>query len=202
MRTDTELISMLRQNSKKAEKSALQQIYNQNLNGIRQYILNNSGKEEDVKEVFHDGIIALVLNIREKELELTVNLKAYLFKICKNKWLERLRKNKMNYNLALDDSFNQPSNDQLISTKIVLEEGQKLLHELLSSTKGDCQKIFRMFFVLKKKMTEIAETMGLENEKVVRNRKYVCLKKVRKLVEQNPIYKRDLKEYLSVLTKV
>lgn len=201
MQTDIELISMLRENCKKAEKTALLQIYNQHLAGIRRYILNNNGKEEDVKEVFHDGLIALIMNIREREVEISESLKAYLFKICKNKWLERLRKNKLKHKIPLEDSYTQPSNDQLVSTKIVLDEGQQLLRELLSSTKGDCQKIFRMFFVLKKKMTEIAEVMGLENEKVVRNRKYVCLKKVRKLVEQNPVYKRDLKEYLEVLTR-
>jgi len=193
---------MLRQNCKKEEKTALQQIYSQNLPNIRIYILNNSGTAEDVKEVFHDGIIALVSNIRENELEITLNLKAYLFKICKNKWLDRLRKNKLKYNLSLDDTFNQPSNDQLVSTKLVLEEGQQLLYDLLSNTKGDCQKIFRLFFVLNKRLTEIAEIMGHDNEKVVRNRKYVCLKKVRKMVEQNPVYKRDLKEYLTILTKV
>lgn len=45
-------------------------------------------------------------------------------------------------------------------------------------------------------MKEILETMHYENEQVVRNKKYKCLKQLEEMVNANPALKQTLKNLL------
>lgn len=196
--SDKELITSIRKNSQQSENNALRQLYDQYFGMIERHILKNSGNQEDVKEVFHDSLIALLKNIRKPEFVLSSTLKTYLFSISKRIWLDRLRK-KNNKEIPLLEDLNWKSSDVSIDKKIELDEGQKVLLDVLSKLTGECLNLLKLFYFFKKKMAEIATILGLASEKDVKNRKWRCMVKLRKIVVQNPTYDQYLRDYLKDL---
>lgn len=198
--TDKELITSIREDNRQSENEALRQLYDQYFEMIERHILKNSGSQEDVKEVFHDSLIALLKNIRKPEFVLSSSLKTYLFSISRRIWLDRLRK--MNRKeVPLMEDLNWETSDLNIDKKIELDEGQKVLLDILSKLTGECLNLLKLFYFFKKKMAEIATIVGLANEKDVKNRKWRCMVKLRKIVIENPTYDRYLRDYLNDLKR-
>lgn len=195
---DKELVTLLKQNSRQSENKVLKQLYGQYFGMVERHILKNSGNQEDVKEVFHDCLIALINNTRKPEFVLTSTLKTYLYSISKRIWLDRLRKMN-NKEVPLMEDLNWETADINIDTRIELDEGQKALNEILSNLTGECLKLLKLFYFFRKRMAEIATIIGLTSEKDVKNRKWRCMVKLRKIVSQKPQYDQYLKEYLNDL---
>jgi len=196
--TDIELVNLLKLDSRQSENKVLRHLYDQYFGMIERHVLKNSGREEDVKEVFHDSLMALLNNVRKQEFVLSASLKTYLFSISKRIWLSRLRKINAK-EIPMMDDLSWEANELNIQDKIELDEGQLILHDILSKLAGECLQLLRMFYFLKKKMSEIAEITGLVNEKEAKNRKWRCMVKLRKIVSEQPSYNQYLKEYLNDL---
>ena len=71
-------------------------------NLLRNHVLNNSGSDEDVSDVFQDTIIILYKQISEDNLNLTTDLKGYFFGIARNVWSAQLRKKQKTTELEID----------------------------------------------------------------------------------------------------
>jgi DNA-directed RNA polymerase specialized sigma subunit len=59
-----------------------------------------------------------------------------------------------------------------------------------------CKKILLMFYYENLSMKEILTNLEYENEQVVRNKKYKCLKQLEQMIEINPSLKKTLKNLL------
>ncbi|MDA0783512.1 MAG: sigma factor [Bacteroidetes bacterium] len=57
---------------------------------ISNHVFQNSGNEDDAKDVLQDTLVALWQNVRKPHFELTVQLSTYLLAIAKNTWLKQL----------------------------------------------------------------------------------------------------------------
>ena len=67
-------------------------LYDNYFQSVKNHVLNNSGSDEDVSDVFQDTIIVLYNQITEDNLNLTTDLKGYFFGIARNVWSAQLRK--------------------------------------------------------------------------------------------------------------
>jgi len=70
------------------------------------------------------------------------------------------------------------------------------LVKLVGQLGENCQKILLLFYYENLSISEILETMEYENEQVVRNKKYKCLKQLEQMITENPILKQTLKDLL------
>jgi DNA-directed RNA polymerase specialized sigma subunit len=62
---------------------------------------------------------------------------------------------------------------------------------------GDtCKKILVMFYYENLSMKEILSSLEYENEQVVRNKKYKCLKQLEQMITSNPSLTQTLKNIL------
>ena len=59
-----------------------------------------------------------------------------------------------------------------------------------------CRKILLLFYYENRSMKEILDATEYENEQVVRNKKYKCLKQLEQMITENPILKQTLKNLL------
>src|SRR5258707_2937260 len=80
------LISELR----KKNEAALKQLYRENYVMILKLVVNNSGTEEEAKDVYQEAIIHFYERLSQAEFELTCKIKTYLYAVCRKLWLQRL----------------------------------------------------------------------------------------------------------------
>src|SRR5690606_13755730 len=71
----------------------MEQIYAQNYKSVEMYILQNSGKAADAKDIYQEAIVAAWVNVKEGKFELQSGktIGGYIFQIAKFKWLDKLK---------------------------------------------------------------------------------------------------------------
>ena len=112
--------------------------------------------------------------------KLTAKLSTYLFSICKNIWLNALRREKTTS--ELDAGTDQLSNqeDHRTNEEGIVEMIQDKLHEL-----GDpCRSLIVFHEFHKMRWDEIAEKMNYATSHAARNQKYKCLLRLKKMIPE------------------
>src|ERR1700759_1296662 len=84
--TDNEVILGILNNS----ESALRKLYTAYFPMVLQLIINNSGDEDDAKDIYQEAIIILYNKVKAGNFELSSKLKTYIYSICRRLWLKRL----------------------------------------------------------------------------------------------------------------
>lgn len=150
---------------------------------ILHMIQNNNGTEADARDVFQEGVIALWTNIAQGKFVVQdkARLSTYLYALCKNIWISRLRKKKPVHSL-------EQTQLQLAEEVHDLEEEYekvKQLEQQFAQLGEACKRILSLFYYQKASMREIAETLGL-TEKTAKNNKYRCMQNLRSLYQTQP----------------
>lgn len=175
--TDPKLIELLVHQSNTERNRGFAYLVNRDFTSVKIYVQKNSGSEDDAKDIFQDGLIALLKNLQQGEYKSSSTIKSYLFAICKNTWLQQLRKMKKNQEL-----LPEISEENGIEEKLALEERYKLMKQKFSLLGEECQKILIQFYYDKKSMKELQEIYNLSSEQAAKNKKSRCLKKLSTLV--------------------
>lgn len=148
---------------------------------VEQYILKNNGDRDSAKDIFQNTLITFYKKSLQPDFQLTAKISTYLYAIAKNLWLKKLRDEKNKY-LSLDEvhesSLSSPESKKenpSLSLKDYLKQKLQQLGE-------PCKSILVMHTYQKLSMKVITEKMGYANEHTVRQQKYKCLKRIRKLI--------------------
>src|SRR5690606_6286839 len=139
----------------------LDELYQKYSGKIKWMVLQNNGTEADAADIFQDALLSIYHKARTKGFVLTCPLDAFLYLICKNKWLNELGKKKgrpvtingdEGYNIG-EDSF------QLAEDYSLQEERMKLLTEKLTELGDACRNLLHLSWS-GKTMEEVAEDLG------------------------------------------
>lgn len=157
---------------------------------IVNYVVNNSGTESDGKDLFQDALVIVFKKIKDHTLSLDCALHTYVFGICKNLWLNRLRKGKkimyhdnetiLNLNLEIEIPDNLDREEKIA---VIQKQSLKL-------GKG-CRRILLMFY-RGYSLKEIAISKNF-TEGYTRKRKFECQKKLIEFLEKDPVFQ-ELKQ--------
>ena len=185
--SDEEIVKMLQSSNKKRENKALLYLHHQLFPMAIRIIKNFKGSAEDAEDVFQEALLAFFKLARTRKLPEKVNAEAYLITICKNIWFKKFKK-KTN-NVELSDKFTHlPTEDSQIRETI--EDHQTFFQKILQSKLGEsCYKLMIFFYYENRKMKEIATLLSLSNEQVAKNKKLACMKKLKRLMEDEPTLK-------------
>jgi RNA polymerase sigma factor (sigma-70 family) len=144
-------------------------------------------QEEDAVEIFQKAYTILYMNVRDGKLtELTSSVKTYIFSIGKNLFREKFR-SKHNNTVNLDDVSNTTAVRQVDSDILddYQDEHQKeLVRQLLVQIGDPCQTLLELMFIKGYSAEAVVYEMGYSDERVVRKRKSLCLKKLREMVAE------------------
>lgn len=140
-------------------------------------VKRNSGNEDDALDIFQEGLIALWTNITQGKFEVKDKSKigTYLYALCRNIWISRLRKTK-----RIDSIDDNPGVQEQVEVDD-LEEGYeqvKLLERMLGKLGNTCQKLLKLFYYQKAPLKEIAVELSI-TEKTAKNNKYRCMQNLR-----------------------
>lgn len=179
------------QDLKRGDKKVMMTIYNDSYKSIVRMVIQNSGDEEDAKDVFQDAMVIIYEKIRSDELRLSSSFSTYLFSICRNLWLQELTKRKKwitkeEYEFNITEEFIDIKEELLENQKQWLKE--KLYHDSFLKLKKECQDIIKLSLT-KNSALDIAKKMGFKSEAYARNRKSHCKKALFNYIKEDNRYK-------------
>ncbi len=177
--SDQEVLEHLQSENKILADKVLENVYVKNFPIIQNFIKKNSGDEEDAADVFQNTILAFYKKVRLGNLTLNCSVQTYLYSICRNLWLDELRARKKKQTLVAELKYVEVEVES--SQEVDPESRIALLAKLMSQLGADCKKILGLFYFDKMRMKEIAVEMGFANEKVAKNIKGRCMKKLKTL---------------------
>ena len=86
--TDKRLLQGIIQN----ESHTLEAVYDTIFPSIMRMVETNSGSKEDAQDIFQEALVVVYRKLKVGSLELECSLKTYLYAVCRNLWMEKLRK--------------------------------------------------------------------------------------------------------------
>ena len=180
--TDDEFVAAIRY----GDDRALAQLYRLHLPMISHYVLQNSGTEDEAKDVYQEGIMVFYEKVRDGSLELSCQIKTYLYAVCRRLWLKRLTE-KTRFGGHLDD--HEPYLETGAEADLVEAEERDrrfaTMGEALDLIGEPCRSLLEGFYLLDKSMQQLTAEFGYTNADNAKNQKYKCLVRLKKLFFTN-----------------
>jgi len=177
--TDREVVLGILNNS----EDALNKLYVGYYPMVLQFILNNSGDEDDAKDVYQEAIIVLYNKIKSGNFELSSKLKTYIYSVSRRIWLKKLTQQSKKSNNISDF-------EDVVAVEVdmeIHEEKDKQFEKMQSALVhlGEpCKTIIQDFYINNLSMQDISEKFGYTNTDNAKTQKYKCLQRLKKLFFQ------------------
>lgn len=167
----------------------LEELYQRFSEKIKWMIIRNNGTETDAADIFQDALLSIYNKARAGSFTLTCPLEAFLYLICKNKWLNTLNKRKTQKVTITDtEGFNHIGEDnfKLAEECVLQQERNNLLTEKLAEMGDSCKKILRLSWS-GIAMDEVARQLNVTYA-YARKKKSECMARLITLVKQSPAF--------------
>lgn len=150
---------------------------------VLQLVLNNSGNEDDAKDVFQESVIILYNKVKTGNFELNSKLKTFIYSVCRRLWLKRLNAQSKTVRNIEDFSDFIPVEDDLERHE---EKDRQfaIMESALLQLGEPCKTIIEDYYMQNKSMQEICEKFGYTNADNAKTQKYKCLQRLKKLFFQ------------------
>ena len=159
------------------DQKVFNRFYEHEFPKVVRFILENSGNLESAKDIFQDTLVVFIEKVYRKDLDLTCSIGTYLYSICRNLWLDQLRKDKLS--ISLTDHYNHSESLMFVSSDLapdIYENVNGAIEKL-----GDpCKQLLESYYYKSLNWDEIASSLGYANAASARNQKYKCLERIRK----------------------
>ncbi len=161
-------------------RSSISQLYREVYPMAKAQLMRMGANEEEVKDAFQEGMVALWKNTKQGKFQLQAETKmsTYLIQICKNHFLEKKRKLPNTGSLHPDQQVERLAEDNFLDHWFKREEMEQLSKHLRMLGER-CQKLLKLFYYERESMREIALEMNL-GEASAKNEKYRCMQKLKK----------------------
>jgi len=191
---DSELVANIR-NGQRMDES-IKAIYRAYFDSLSWYIMNNSGSRQDAEDIFQEVVVAFIDLVQKNKFRGEATIKTFLFSLNRYSWLNELKRRKRA--LVREEKYEKGQDmvEMDIGQLIAEREGKAEVIKLVSQLGDTCRKILLLFYFENLSMKEILENMHYENEQVVRNKKYKCLRQLEQMLDENPALKQTLKNLL------
>jgi RNA polymerase sigma factor (sigma-70 family) len=172
--TDEEFVMAIR----RGDDRALAQLYRLHLPMVSHFVLQNSGTEDEYQE----GVMVFYEKVRDGSLELSCQIKTYLYAVCRRLWLKRLAE-KGRFGSRLDD--HEPYLETGAEADLAEAEERDrrfaLMGEALEQIGEPCKSLLEGFYLLDRSMQQLTADFGYTNADNAKNQKYKCLVRLKKL---------------------
>jgi len=191
---DEELLLAIRENIRLDD--ALRYLYRNYFGGISIYIQQNQGNKQDAEDIFQESIIAFIQLVQSNKFRGDASVKTFLFAINKNTWLNELKRRSRAGSRETNFEKAKETIDEGITHYIAGREARTQVLGIMDKLGEGCKKILLAYYYENLSMKEIVSTLNYENDQVLRNKKYKCLKQLEQLLTANPGMAKTLKAAL------
>ncbi len=193
--TDQELVHALQQPGR-IQDEAIRFLYLRYYGGLTQFVLSNGGNEQDADDIFQETVVSFVEMVKQGKFRQEASVKTLMYTINRNIWYTEVTKRgkrDTRNKLFVAEHY---ETEQDVTAYIGNREARNAIMAIMDKLGTDCKKILLLFFYENLSMREILEQTHFENEQVVRNKKYKCLKQLEHLVREQPAVYQQLKNAL------
>jgi len=192
--TDAELIQELR--SANRINDPVKFIYRTHFESLGWFIMTNSGSHQDAEDIFQEVVMNFIQLVKLNKFRGESSVKTFLFSLNRNLWLNELKRRGRAIERELKYERGQEKMQADVSHAIIDKESRTQVLKVVGELGATCKKILLMFYYENLSMKEILANLEYENEQVVRNKKYKCLKTLEQMIQQHPTLKQTLKNLL------
>jgi RNA polymerase sigma factor (sigma-70 family) len=175
--TDADFVEGLRNN----DNLILKALYKKFFNVVLKYVLNNSGSEQEAKDVYQESIIVLYHNAQKPEFTLNCQLQTYIYSIAKRLWLKQIGKQSHLVKLGDNDGEVDVNVNEDLEQHEIREREFDKMNSSLEQLGEPCKTLITDFYLRKMNMEELAEKFGYTNADNAKNQKYKCLQRLKKI---------------------
>lgn len=182
---DNRYIIALRNN----DTIVIEEIYKKYSSKIKGLIVNNNGDENDAADIFQDALVYIYNRALNSNFYLTCPFEAYLYMVCKNKWLNEIEKRKNKKVTFVEESgFNKNTTDEDgISLMQAKEDRFNLIDNAVAQIGEGCAKLLKLSWQ-GFGMEEVGQKLNMTYA-YVRKKKSECMGKLVEFVKKEPDYK-------------
>ena len=183
--SDSELVEAIR--GKITLEEAISQLYRENAEITRSFIMGKGGTEQDADDIFQETVVSFIDTVQKGKFRQESGIRTFLISISKHIWYNEIRKRQRAGNREKIFEMERDQEDGGVGEVIQDRELKQQLNQLLSELGESCRKILELFYYENLSMKEIVSHLHYENEQVVRNKKYKCLQQLTDKIKQNPL---------------
>ena len=153
------------------------------LDDIIWYVKQNNGTSSDAEDLYQDALIVLLEKLSQDNFHLSASLKTYIFAICKNLWLKKLRRVKTIVNW---EHINQSDFFEEISDDIEKEKSEKeKIDAFFLEITDHCKELIEELFLKSATLDEIQKKYNYASKHNLSNQKYKCMQQIKRYREKN-----------------
>jgi RNA polymerase sigma factor (sigma-70 family) len=168
---DTEIIARI----SSGDEKALDYLYRKYYKMMVKLVLNNSGSEDEAKDIFQEALIVFWQKVSSGNLVLTSKISTYLYSICLNQWRKELDRKSRISTTEEKEEFEIIDNDKAERIKIV--------NDCINALGDNCKKILTYYYFDGLSMNDIADKLGYANTDTAKTKKYKCKKRLDLLIK-------------------
>jgi RNA polymerase sigma factor (sigma-70 family) len=193
--SDQALLAALGQ--KQEMDRAIRFLYRQYYEVLSIYTRQNSGTGQDAEDVFQEVVVTFIDLVEQNKFRGESSIKTFLYSLNRHIWLNELKKrNRMQQrNLKFEKSKGEAEAD--VSSYIAGREARTQLMRAIGQLGEACKQVLTAFYYQDLSIREMLAFLPYENEQVVRNKKYKCLKKLEEMLHEDPALANNLKTLLA-----
>jgi len=162
------------------DAATLEGLYHDYFPMVLHMVIQNSGTEDEAKDVFQEAIIVLYDKVKQGDFELSSKLKTFIYSVCRRLWLKQLG--------SKDRTFHDVSNyEDIIPVEEDLAKHEEkdlqltMMEQALDKLGEPCRTIIHDFYILNLSMQDICTKFGYTNADNAKTQKYKCLQRLKRL---------------------
>ena len=192
---DMTLLQTLRSDAKPDD--VIKHLYRTQFEITTAYVKQNSGSHEDAEDIFQEVILTFIELVKKDKFRGESSISTFLYALTRNIWLNELKKRGRSKQREEKFEKGKEMTELDVSKFLINRETKAKLMQLVDGLGETCKKILLAFYFENLAMKEILKTLDYENEQVVRNKKYKCLKQLGQMIGQQSNLAKNLKSVLT-----
>ena len=182
MHPDTHYLHALLNN----EHRGIAAIYERFAARIERFVCANNGVPDDARDVFQEALITITRQARRPGFALTCPFEAYLYLVCKGKWLNELkRRQRAAVTIVEADGFSDREDAGALADATLQEEARdRLFRRFFDQLSAGCRKLLQLAWsgiAMQEVSAQLGVTYGF-----ARKRKAECIALLINRMKQDP----------------
>ena len=171
------------------DQTILEELYKKFSDKIKWMVIQNNGNEADAADILQEALISIYRRAKRDGFILTCPFEAFLYTVCKCRWLKELIKRKQKMVTFNENEEYKTSGEGLkqIEDMELIEARRSLFKRKLEVLGENCRHLLQLSWS-GKSMHEVARTMNISYG-YARKKKSECMAKLIVLIKQSSTYK-------------
>lgn len=164
----------------------LKELYDKYAGKIKSLVIKNNGTEADAADIFQEALLAIYQKAKTQHFVLTCPLDAYLYLVCKNRWINELNKRGIGKVTFTDTEGYNYTEDVFRNAEIVQtqQERRNLITRQFKELGEGCRQLLELSWSgisMEEVAKKLQNTYGY-----IRKKKSECMAKLIALVKTSP----------------